>query len=67
VDSKKVEAVVNWERPTSVHEIRCFLGLASYYRHFVEGFSKLSGPLTALTRKNAHFLWMDECEKVFKN
>jgi hypothetical protein len=52
----KVEVVVNWERPTNVHEIRSFLGLASYYRHFVESFSKLSGPLTALTMKNAHFL-----------
>jgi hypothetical protein len=56
VDPKKVESIVNWERPTSVHEIRSFLGLAGYYRHFVEGFSKLSGPLTVLTRKNTHFL-----------
>jgi hypothetical protein len=66
VDPKKVEAVVNWERSTSVHEIRSFLGLAGYYRHFVERFSKLSGPLTALTRKNTFFLWMDECEQSFK-
>jgi hypothetical protein len=61
VDPKKVEAV-----PTSVHEIRSFLGLASYYRRFVEGFSKLSGPLTALTMKNAHFVWKDECEQSFR-
>jgi hypothetical protein len=53
--ASKVEAVVNWERPTNVHEIRSFLGLAGYYRRFVEGFSNLSGPLTALTKKNAHF------------
>jgi hypothetical protein len=66
VDPKKVEAVVKWERPTNVHEIRSFLGLAGYYRRFVEGFSKLSGPLTALTRKNAHFLWTDECEQSFQ-
>jgi hypothetical protein len=66
VDPKKVEAVVNWERPTNVHEIRSFLGLAGYYRRFVEGFSKLSGPLTALTRKNARFLWTDECEQSFQ-
>jgi hypothetical protein len=56
VDPKKVEAVVNWERPTSVHEIRSFLGLAGYCRCFVEGFSKLSRSLTTLTRKNARFL-----------
>jgi hypothetical protein len=65
VDPKKVEVVVNWERPTNAHEIRSFLGLTGYYRRFVEGFSKLSGPLTALTRKNAHFLWTDECEQSF--
>jgi hypothetical protein len=57
VDPKKVEAVVNWERPTNVHEIRSFLGLAGYYRRFVEGFSKLSGPLTAITKKNTRFVW----------
>jgi hypothetical protein len=42
------------------------LGLAGYYRCFVEGFSKLSGLLTALTRKNALFLWTDECEQSFQ-
>jgi hypothetical protein len=49
VDPKKVEDVVNWERPTNIHEIISFLGLAGYYQRFVKGFSKLSGPLTALT------------------
>jgi hypothetical protein len=66
VDPKKVEAVVNWERTTNVHEIRSFLGLAGYYRHFMEGFSKLSGPLIALTMKNACFLWTDEYEQSFQ-
>jgi hypothetical protein len=63
VDPKKVEAVVNWERPTNVHEIKSFLGLVGYYWRFVEGFSKLSGLLTTLTRKNACFLWTNECEQ----
>jgi len=66
VDPKKIEAVVNWERPTNVHEIRSFLGLAGYYRRFVEGFSKLFGPLTALTKKNARYEWTDECERNFQ-
>jgi len=65
VDPQKIEAVVDWERPTNVHEIRSFLGLVGYYRRFVEGFSKLSGPLTALT-KNARFEWTDECERSFQ-
>jgi hypothetical protein len=50
VDPAKVQAVVEWERPTSLREIRSFLGLASYYRRFIEGFSSLSGPLTTLTK-----------------
>jgi hypothetical protein len=66
VDPEKVKVVVEWTRPTSVFEIQSFLGLASYYRRFIEGFSKLSGPLTALTRKNAHFVWTDECEQCFQ-
>jgi hypothetical protein len=56
VDPEKVKAMVEWTRPTSMFEIRSFLGLAGYYRRFIEGFSKLSGPLTALTRKNARFV-----------
>jgi hypothetical protein len=56
IDPEKVKAVVEWTRPTSVSEIRSFLGLAGYYRRFIEGFLKLSGPFIALTRKNAHFV-----------
>jgi hypothetical protein len=66
VDPSKMEAVVNWARPTSVHEIRSFLGLAGYYRRFVEGFSKLAAPLTKLTKKNEAFIWSDDCERSFQ-
>ncbi|KAJ4701059.1 Retrotransposon protein, putative, Ty3-gypsy subclass [Melia azedarach] len=66
VDPQKIEAVVNWERPTSVTEVRSFLGLAGYYRRFVEGFSKIAGPLTKLTRKNVKFEWTDDCEQSFQ-
>ena len=55
VDPKKVEAILNWKPPTSVTEIRRFLGLAGYYRKFVEGFSKIASPLTRLTRKEESF------------
>ena len=55
VDPKKVEAIVNWERPKDVKEIRSFLGLAGYYRRFIEGFSKISLPMTRLTRKGTTF------------
>ena len=51
MDPQKVKAILNWKPPTSVTEIRSFLGLARYYRKFVEGFSKIATPLTRLTRK----------------
>ena len=46
IDPSKVEAMVDWTRPTNVSEIRSFLGLAGYYRRFVEGFSCIAAPLT---------------------
>ena len=49
IDSEKVEAVMSWERPKSVFEIRSFLGLAGYYRRFIEDFSRLATPMTRLT------------------
>ncbi|CAL2272042.1 unnamed protein product [Prunus armeniaca] len=66
VDPRKVEAVVNWVQPTSVIEVRSFLGLAGYYRRFVEGFSSIAASLTRLTRKNVKFEWMEECEQSFQ-
>ena len=66
VDPKKVEAVVGCERPTSVTEIHSFLGLASYYRRFIPGFSYISLPLTKLIYKNAKFIWSDQCEDSFR-
>ena len=51
VDSEKVEAVMSWERPKSIFEIRSFLGLAGYYRIFIEDFSQLAMLMIRLTRK----------------
>ncbi|BBH09102.1 transposable element gene [Prunus dulcis] len=65
VDPQKVEAVVNWPRPTTVTEVRSFLGLGGYYCRFVEGFSAIATPLTRLTRNGVKFEWMDECEESF--
>jgi hypothetical protein len=66
VDSEKVKAMVEWTRPTSMFEIWSFLGIPGYYRRFIEGFSKLSGTLNSLTRKNARFVWTYECEQCFQ-
>lgn len=62
---EKVKEVVEWERPTSVHKIQSFIGLVGYYRRFIEGFSKLSRLLTGLTKKNARYLWTNNCEEIF--
>ena len=66
VDPEKVEAVMSWERPKSVFEIRSFLGLVGYYRRFIEDFSRLAAPMTRLTRKEVKFEWNDLCEKAFQ-
>ena len=65
IDLEKVEAVMSWERPKSVFEIRSFLGLKGYYRSFIEDFSRLAAHMTRLTRKGVKFEWDDLCEKAF--
>ncbi|KAH0637918.1 hypothetical protein KY289_037833 [Solanum tuberosum] len=66
VNTRKIQAVQNWPRPTSPTEIRSFLGLARYYRRFVEGFSSIASPLTKLTQKTVKFQWSEACEKSFQ-
>ena len=66
VDPHKVEAVANWEQPTTVTEVQSFLGLAGYYRRFIEGFSKIAGPLHGLTRKGVKFEWTNKYEGSFQ-
>ena len=58
--------VVSWKPPKNVLEVRSFLGLAGYYRKFVEGFSRIAAPLTKLTRKYVKYDWMDACEQSFE-
>ena len=55
VDSKKIEFVVSWKPPKNVTEVRSFLGLAGYYRKFVEGFSRIAASLTKLTRNDVNY------------
>ena len=66
VDPGKVEAMMSWERPKSVFEIRSFLGLTGYYRRFIEDFSRLAVPMIRLTRKEVKFVWDDSCERPFQ-
>ncbi|XP_073130888.1 uncharacterized protein [Henckelia pumila] len=65
VDPRKTEAILNWSRPTTVSEIRRFLGMAGYYQRFVENFSQIAKPLKQLTKKDVSFVWTSECEDSF--
>ena len=66
MDSSKVDAVLSWNRPINATEVRSFLGLASYYRRFVKGFSKIAGPLTNLTTKEVKYEWKANHESAFQ-
>ena len=66
VDPTKVQSVIEWLAPTSIGEIRSFLGLAGYYRRFIENFSKIAKPMTELLKKDTKFKWTDECEASFQ-
>jgi hypothetical protein len=66
VDPSKVQDVLSWEAPTSVSDIRSFLRLAGYYQRFIEGFSKISKPMTELLEKDKQFKWMPACESSFQ-
>ncbi|KAA0067836.1 hypothetical protein IC582_019322 [Cucumis melo] len=67
VDPAKIEAVTSWPRPSTVSEVHSFLGLAGYYRRFVENFSPIATPLTQLTKKGTPFVWSKACEDSFQN
>src|SRR6266540_663770 len=65
-DPSKVKEVLDWMPPKSVSEIRSFLGLAGYYRRFIENFSKIAKPMTELLKHGVKFEWFEECEAAFQ-
>ncbi|GJT65649.1 putative reverse transcriptase domain-containing protein [Tanacetum coccineum] len=66
VDPAKIESIKDWASPKSPTEIRQFLGLAGYYRRFIEGFLKIAKPMTKLTQKKVKFVWGDKQEAAFQ-
>ena len=66
VDLEKVEAVMSSERLKLVFKICSFLGLAGYYRRFIEDFSRIATSMTRLTRKEVKFEWDNQCEETFQ-
>jgi len=65
IDPKKVQAVADWPQPTNLNEIQQFLGLVNFFRKYIQGYTNLCMPLTALLRKNTAFLWTAACQDVF--
>jgi hypothetical protein len=66
VDPCKIHDVLSWNAPTSVGDIQSFLGLASYYRRFIEGFSKIIKPMTELLEKDKKIKWTPAYEASFQ-
>jgi hypothetical protein len=66
VDPSKVQEVMDWKPPKSVHQIRSFLGLARYYRRFVPDFSRITKLMTELLKKGIKFVWDEKCENAFQ-
>ena len=67
MDSDKIKAIQEWKVPTSVSDVRSFLGLANYYRRFVEGFSRRAASLTELLKKDHPWSWSNKCQMAFED
>jgi hypothetical protein len=65
MDPKKVEVIRRWKEPTCLKELQSFLGFANFYRRFIDNYSGIVKPLTALTSKNVQFKWTEKCQQVF--
>ena len=66
VDPVKIETTMNWKIPRNVIEVRSFLGLAGYYRRYVQGISVIASSLTRLLWKGVKFEWDDKCQSSFE-
>jgi hypothetical protein len=66
VDPSKVHDVLNWKPPTSVRQVRNFLGLDGYYRRFILNFSKIAKPIVELLKKGTKYVWSKDCDDAFQ-
>ena len=66
VDPGKVQDVLDWKQPQNISEIRSFLGLAGYYRRFIENFLKIAKPMIKLLKNGVKFEWTQACEEAFQ-
>jgi hypothetical protein len=65
VDPEKVKAIMEWRVSKDAHKVRSFMGLAGYYRIFVEGLSKIEKPITTLQCKGVRYKWTKESYTAF--
>ena len=65
-DPKKVEVVRTWPVPVNLTDVRSFLGLTSYYRRFIVGYSRIAHPLNRLLEAGQEFEWTNECQSAFE-
>jgi hypothetical protein len=66
MDPKKVADILNWKAPTDARGIKSFIGMAGYYRQFIEGFSKIAKPMIALLGNKVEFKWTQKCQEAFE-
>ena len=66
VDPEKIKAIREWPVPTDVSAVRSFMGIAGYYRRFMERFCAIAHPITSLQRKGVKFEWTEKCQKSFE-
>jgi hypothetical protein len=64
-DPKKIDAVLCFPKPTTITNVRSFLGLTGYYHKYIRGYSRLAGPLFELTKKDVAFIWNQGCQQAF--
>ena len=66
VDLEKIKEIEDWPVPKDVTDVRFFMGITGYYRRFIEGFSRITNPITSLQKKGKKFHWNQKCEESFK-
>jgi hypothetical protein len=66
VDPAKIKAIMEWHAPMNVLEVRSFMGLAGYYRRFIEGYSRIANLIKELQKKNKKFVWTKKCAEAFR-
>jgi hypothetical protein len=67
VDPEKIKSIEEWSTLRNIVEVRSFMGLACYYRRFIEGFSKKNHPITSLQKKGVRFEWTLDCARSFQH